>query len=183
MWLRRRRGGDGRCWEIFTDKEGKRGKRGKRGGGDCHLESFSDWICSWDLNRISENERTNLQLQLVSLKPRIVFITVYFIFVPIQQLTHIFYYSVDIVMTSVYYNPASVVDKVTATVCTPNAPLGLRCHATLLFVSPLGCPYCPLLLTHSLTHCLKLAATHPTRFALRGGNIVPTTSFRIRNSL
>ena len=87
---------------------------------------------------MSENGRTNSQLQLVSLKPQIVFITVYFIFVPIQPLRYIFVYTVDLVVMMYTTTRALVVDKVTATVCTPSAPLGLHCHATLLFVSPLG---------------------------------------------
>ena len=72
-------------------------------------------------------------------------------------LRRMFFYTVDIVVVV-----ASVVYDKNFSLCSNQPPpLGLRCHAAFLYVSPLGGP--PFfMLTHSLTHSL----THPESGAM-----------------
>ena len=78
---------------------------------------------------------------------------------------HIFLHTVDIVVAVYTTTSALVVYKATATVCTPNAPLGLHCHASCLVCFPL---YLGLYsLTHSLTHWLACLLTQSLMLLLQ----------------
>ena len=153
MWLRREEGeGEGNggkySWteEEKREKREKRGKRGKVRGRErekkvknstTYLESCSMYVAGWDLNRMSEKRKNNSSTAACFSETTDCFHYCIFHFRPHTTTNeHIFLHTVDIVVAMYTTTSALVVYKATATVCTPNAPLGLRCHAAALFVFP-----------------------------------------------